>query len=68
MIVENDFVKLVMISGGGHCGASIDKYLYVPVKYDFSTAIVKWVEDGLAPLEGIRSWGPINGDERSRRL
>lgn len=67
-IAENDFVKLVMIPGGGHCGASIAKYPYVPAKYDFSPAIAKWVEDGSAPLKGIRSWGPINGDERSRRL
>ncbi|KAL2206393.1 tannase and feruloyl esterase [Sarocladium strictum] len=67
-IAENDFVKLVMIPGGGHCGSNIAKYPYVPAKYDFSPAIAKWVEDSSAPSEGIRSWDPINGDERSRRL
>jgi hypothetical protein len=67
-IAENDFVKLVMIPGGGHCGSNIAKYPHVPAKYDFSPAIAKWVEDSSAPSEGVRSWDPINGDERSRRL
>ncbi|KAF5595301.1 tannase and feruloyl esterase [Fusarium subglutinans] len=67
-IAENDFVKLVMIPGGGHCGSNIAKYPSVPTKYDFSPAIAGWVETGSAPLKGIRSWDPIDGNLRSRRL
>ncbi|CAI6084262.1 unnamed protein product [Clonostachys chloroleuca] len=67
-IAENDFVKLVMVPGGGHCGANIAKYPYVPAHYGFSTAMVDWIEKGQEPVEGIKSWGPTNGDERTRRL
>ncbi|CAG9993990.1 unnamed protein product [Clonostachys byssicola] len=67
-IAENDFVKLVMVPGGGHCGANIAKYPYVPAHYDFSTAMVDWIEKGQEPVEGIKSWGPTNGDERTRKL
>jgi feruloyl esterase len=67
-IAENDFVKLVMVPGGGHCGAQIAKYPYVPAVYDLSDALVTWVEDGRAPVEGIRSSDPPNGEDRTRRL
>jgi feruloyl esterase len=67
-VAENDFVKLVMVPGGGHCGANVAKYPYVPATYDFSTAMVDWVENGKAPVEGIKSWGPTNGDDRTRKL
>jgi feruloyl esterase len=67
-IAENDFIKLVMVPGGGHCGANIAKYPYVPAIYEFSPAIVEWVEKGRQPIEGVKSWGPTNGDDRTRRL
>lgn len=67
-IAENDFVKLFMVPGGGHCGANIAKYPYVPAQYGVSSALVEWVENGQEPVEGIKSWGPINGENRTRRL
>jgi feruloyl esterase len=67
-ISENDFVKLVMVPGGGHCGANIADYPYVPAHYDFSSALVEWVEKGREPVKGIRSWGPTNGEDRTRKL
>jgi feruloyl esterase len=67
-IEDNDFLKLVMIPGGGHCGANIARYPYVPASYGFSSAIIDWVEKDTEPLEGIKSWSPPNGDDRTRRL
>ena len=67
-IAENDFVKLVMVPGGGHCGANVAKYPYVPAQYGVSSALVEWVENGQEPVEGIKSWGPTNGENRTRRL
>ncbi|KAH7333291.1 Tannase/feruloyl esterase [Rhexocercosporidium sp. MPI-PUGE-AT-0058] len=67
-IAENDFIKLVMVPGGGHCGAQVAKYPYVPAQYGFSSAIVDWVENKTEPVEGIKSWGPTNGENRTRRL
>ncbi|PVH90532.1 hypothetical protein DM02DRAFT_435816 [Periconia macrospinosa] len=67
-IAENDFVKLVMIPGGGHCGANIAKYPYVPAQYGVSAAMVEWVENEKEPNRGIKSWGPTNGENRTRRL
>lgn len=67
-IAENDFMKLVMIPGGGHCGANIAKYPYVPANYDVSAALVEWVEKEKDPKQGIKSWGPPNGEKRTRRL
>jgi hypothetical protein len=67
-IAENDFVKLFMVPGGGHCGANIAKYPYVPAQYGVSSALVEWVEKGQEPVGGIKSWGPINGENRTRRL
>jgi feruloyl esterase len=67
-IAENDFVKLVMVPGGGHCGANIAEYPYVPAHYDVSSALVDWVEKGQEPVKGIRSWGPANGEDRTRKL
>jgi hypothetical protein len=67
-MAENDFVKLVMIPGGGHCGSLNAKYPYVPAQYDFASAMVNWVEKGMEPVAGIKSWGPENGENRTRRL
>lgn len=67
-IAENDFMKLIMIPGGGHCGANIAKYPRVPANYDVSTAMVEWVEQKKDLREGIKSWGPINGENKTRRL
>ena len=67
-IAENDFLKLVMVPGGGHCGGNVAKYPYIPGQYGVSAAIVDWVESGKAPVEGIKSWGPPNGENRTRRL
>lgn len=67
-IADNDFLKLVMIPGGGHCGAINAKYPHVPASYDVSTAMVEWVEKKKDPREGIKSWGPPDGQDRTRRL
>ncbi|CEI61713.1 unnamed protein product [Fusarium venenatum] len=67
-IAENVFVKLVMIPGGGHCGSMNAKYPYVPAQYDFTSALIDWVEKGTEPMAGIESWGPENGENRTRRL
>ncbi|KAK7189866.1 hypothetical protein DPSP01_008421 [Paraphaeosphaeria sporulosa] len=67
-IEENDFLKLVMVPGGGHCGSGNAMYPYVPARYGLSAALVAWVETGHEPLRGIKSWGPPNGDDRTRRL
>jgi feruloyl esterase len=68
LIVDNDFLRLVMVPGGGHCGSNIAKYPYVPAQYGVSTALVEWIEQGREPDEGIKSWGPTNGENRTRRL
>jgi feruloyl esterase len=67
-IAENGFIKLVMIPGGGHCGSNIAKYPHVPANYDVSTAMVEWVERKKDLREGVRSWGPTNGGNITRRL
>ncbi|EKJ73834.1 hypothetical protein FPSE_05957 [Fusarium pseudograminearum CS3096] len=67
-IAENDFVKLVMVPGGGHCGSMNAKYPYVPAQYNFASAMIDWVEKGTEPVSGIKSWGPENGENRTRRL
>ncbi|GKU08483.1 tannase and feruloyl esterase [Fusarium langsethiae] len=67
-IAENDFVKLVMIPGGGHCGSLNAKYPHVPAQYGFSSAMVDWVEKGIEPMACIKSWRPENGENRTRRL
>lgn len=67
-IAENDFIKLVMVPGGGHCGSMNAKYPYVPAQYEFASAMIDWVEKGTEPVAGIKSWGPDNGENRTRRL
>lgn len=67
-IEDNDFLKLVMVPGGGHCGSLNAMYPYVPARYGLSAALVAWVETGQEPTEGIKSWSPPNGDDRTRRL
>lgn len=66
-IAENDFIKLVMVPGGGHCGANA-KYPYIPAQYGFSSAMTDWVEKKKEPVAGIKSWAPTNGEDRTRRL
>lgn len=66
-IAENDFVKLVMVPGGGHCGGAAS-YTNVPAQYGFPAALVDWVEKGKEPVKGIKSWGPMDGANRTRRL
>jgi feruloyl esterase len=65
-LVDNDFMKLFMIPGGGHCGPSA-QYPDVPAEYDMVTALVQWVEKGKTP-EGIKSEAPSDGSSRTRRL
>jgi len=67
-MAENDFIKLVMVPGGGHCGGNIAKYRHVPAQYGVSSALVEWVEKGQEPVKGIKSWGPSSGENRTRRL
>ena len=67
-IAENDFIKLVMIPGGGHCGASSETLPTLVDQYDFSTAMVNWVEKGEAPVDGIKQSSRISGDSKTKRL
>ncbi|KAL4790119.1 Tannase/feruloyl esterase [Aspergillus venezuelensis] len=65
----DEFMRLFMVPGGGHCGANPD-YPQVPVSYQINVldALVEWVEKGVPPDEGINSEGPSDGSNISRRL
>lgn len=67
-VAENDFIKLVMIPGGGHCGASPTTTPALVEQYDFSAAIVEWVEGGVEPVDGIKQSSLIPGDSKTKRL
>jgi feruloyl esterase len=65
-VADNDFMKLFMIPGGGHCGASA-QYPHVPAKYDVMAALVQWVEEGDVPMS-IKSEAPSDKSSRTRKL
>jgi feruloyl esterase len=65
-VADNNFMKLFMIPGGGHCGASA-QYPDVPAKYDVMPALVDWVEKGDVPKE-IKSEVPSDKSARTRKL
>lgn len=64
----DDFYRLVMIPGGGHCGAN-PGYPDVPATYSFIAPLVKWVEsDGVEPPTEFLSTSPPSGANRTRKL
>ncbi|KAF2215702.1 hypothetical protein CERZMDRAFT_81835 [Cercospora zeae-maydis SCOH1-5] len=64
----DDFYRLVMIPGGGHCGANPD-YPTVPGTYSFIAPLVEWVEsDGLEAPTQFLSTAPPSGGNRTRKL
>lgn len=62
----NDFYRLFMVPGGGHCGAA-SYYPHVPATYHVLPKLVEWLEQGRAP-ESILSTGPPDGSNRTRKL
>ncbi|OAG14565.1 tannase and feruloyl esterase [Alternaria alternata] len=62
----NDFWRLFMVPGGGHCGPAAS-YPQVPGKYHSLEALIPWVEDGIAP-EYVLATEPSDGSNRTRRL
>jgi feruloyl esterase len=62
----NDFWRLFMVPGGGHCGPATT-YPQVPGKYHSLEALIPWVEDGIAP-EYVLATEPSDGSNRTRRL
>ncbi|KAI5359472.1 putative tannase/feruloyl esterase, alpha/Beta hydrolase [Septoria linicola] len=63
-----DFYRLVMIPGGGHCGAA-SGYPDVPATNSFIAPLVKWVESEgeVAPAQFLSS-SPPQGGNRTRKL
>ncbi|KAL4930425.1 Tannase/feruloyl esterase [Aspergillus undulatus] len=63
----DEFMRLFMIPGGGHCGAN-EAYPHVPATYRILDALVNWVEEGILPDEGVLSEKPPDGRDVTRRL
>ncbi|PPJ55171.1 hypothetical protein CBER1_05445 [Cercospora berteroae] len=64
----DDFYRLVMIPGGGHCGAN-PGYPNVPATYSFIAPLVEWVESGGAePPTQLLSTSPPSGGNVTRKL
>ena len=64
----DDFYRLVMIPGGGHCGGA-SYYPTVPATYHFIEPLVRWVESNgeQAPMQFL-STSPAEGGNRTRKL
>ncbi|KAL3462121.1 Tannase/feruloyl esterase [Aspergillus heterothallicus] len=63
----DEFMRLFMIPGGGHCGANA-AYPHVPAEYHVLDALVEWVEKGTVPDDGVLSSAPPDGSNTTRRL
>ncbi|KAK0389460.1 hypothetical protein NLU13_3035 [Sarocladium strictum] len=61
----DDFFRLFMIPGGGHCGAV--NLPQTPGNWHVMVPLVDWVESGVAP-ESILATDPLDGSERTRKL
>lgn len=62
----NDFWRLFMVPGGGHCGGATT-YPHVPGTWHTLEALVQWVETGKAP-QYVLATKPADGSNRTRRL
>jgi hypothetical protein len=62
----DDFIKVFMVPGGGHCGAN-PEYPHVPGTYDVLDVLVPWVEQGIRPLQML-STTPPDGTNTTRKL
>ena len=62
----DDWFKLFMVPGAGHCGAN-PAYPHVPATYATLAALVEWVENGHRPLQ-LLSTGPLDGSNTTRKL
>ncbi|KAH8694195.1 putative feruloyl esterase B precursor [Talaromyces proteolyticus] len=62
----NNFIRLFMVPGGGHCGAN-PLYRQVPATYHVLDPLVRWVEKGQKPEE-ILSSSPPDGSNTTRKL
>lgn len=62
----DDWLRLFMVPGGGHCGAA-EFYPQVPAKYHDVARMVQWVERGEAPGEVLSSDAP-DGSARTRKF
>lgn len=62
----NDFWRLFMVPGGGHCG-SASGYPQVPGTYHSLEALIPWVENGMAPPY-VLATNPADGKNTTRKL
>ncbi|KAL2864390.1 tannase and feruloyl esterase-domain-containing protein [Aspergillus lucknowensis] len=65
--VVNEFMRLFMVPGGGHCGTN-PAYPQVPATYHILDALVEWVENETVPDDGVLSSEPPDGSGTTRRL
>lgn len=63
----DEFYRLVMVPGGGHCGGA-SNYPTVPATHFFTQPLVEWVESNgeLAPVQFL-STSPPGGGNRTRK-
>ncbi|KAF2996736.1 hypothetical protein E8E13_006227 [Curvularia kusanoi] len=62
----NDFWRLFMIPGGGHCGSAAS-YPQVPGTYHSLEALISWVEYGKAP-DWVLATNPADGTNTTKKL
>ena len=62
----NDFWRLFMVPGGGHCGSAAS-YPQVPGSYHSLEALVPWVEDGITP-DHVLATKPADGSNSTKKL
>ncbi|KAH7069862.1 putative feruloyl esterase B precursor [Paraphoma chrysanthemicola] len=62
----NDFWRLFMAPGGGHCGSAAS-YPQVPGTIHYLDALIPWVEDGVAPGY-VLATKPADGSNTTKKL
>lgn len=62
----NDFWRLFMVPGGGHCGSAAS-YPQVPGTYHSVEALISWVEDG-SPPDFVVATKPADGSNSTKKL
>ncbi|KAF3039423.1 hypothetical protein E8E12_009311 [Didymella heteroderae] len=62
----NDFWRLFMVPGGGHCGSAAS-YPQVPGTWHTLEALIPWVEDG-EPPGYILATNPADGSNTTKKL
>lgn len=63
----DEFMRLFMIPGGGHCVAN-EVYARVPADYHVPDTLMEWVERGTISDGGVLSSRPSDGKNTARRL